>query len=684
MTQLPISHSANDTILLEMGQASFEKMIGEVLKLAREGDILALSTLPLAHASLVDDSFLIGESISSDARGRAILSILAWAVDRLRPDGEQSWVGNAWRNHNILQAFYIEGVRASELAERMAISEQTLYQSRPQAISNVAHILREEIQHPADKQNRQRYALTARYNRHGENEKKLLRIASVFSRSAPVSLLHDLFQKTSENGSSNAGIQTSIHQLIGQSVLIGNDAGTEAVLRPEMRSYLQTLLSPEERGQLHTLAADYYAEKQEFLESAQQLQMAGKAERSAETLILNKQKFFDNLQIEELSEFVGRFSSADLSGNLWAKLKIVAGEIAEFSKEIDVALNEYQQALSAPNVQIKALAYYRRARAFERKNVGESLAHYSYAIRLMEDLLQNSGEEEIPELLAQMYIGRAWIYIQIQPDVEKAVTDLNRSEKLTSEDNRAAWADLHNAYGFFYQSQNGFESASQHFRQAWLAANEVQDITRMTNTAHNLGGLLSKQGDFEQALHYLTQSLELSSKSNNRQMQGLCNLSIGACHFWQDQFAEAIEDYHAAQRVFEETGNHTLALRAYFNLAEAYAELPDLSQARHYFEQGYAQAQTLQDEGAIREFLTLAQSYPNLQTSKIESNLNERQQQALLHIQTDGKITNRGYQDLTEVSQKQAVRDLNEMVELGLIERKGKGRSTHYVVTQGS
>lgn len=685
-----MSIGTNDMILLNMSHAEFEKMISDVLKLARDGDVLALSTMPLAHASLVDDCFFLGEPVSSDARGRAIQSLLTWAVDRLRPSGERSWVANVWRNYNILHAFYIEGGRASALAEKMAISEQTLYQSRPQAIANVAQILREEIQSPTDKQNRQRYALTARYGRHTKDEQALLRIASVFIRSTPVSLLHNLYEQLVDTNGDAPNLQTGIHQLIGHSLLVGNDAGTEVALRPEMRTFLRTLLVPVEREKLHRAAAEYYLQQQEYLEAARQLRTAGVYESAAQILIDYQRKLFDNLQIEELAELVGEFQRTELSLDIWARLKIVAGEIAEFSKEIDLALSEYQHALAAPDIQIKALAYYRRARAFERQNVGESLAHYGYAIRLVEEVVQGESTLGVPhtdehqqplkQLLAQMYIGRAWIYIQMQPDPIKAAADLRQSENLTLEHNRLAWAELHNAYGSFYENENDLEQATQHYRQAWLAANEVQDLARMTNTAHNLGGALSEQGDIEQALHYLQQSLALSSKSNNRQVQGACHLSIGACYFWQNQFAEAIKDYMAARIIAEETGNHALQMRADCNLAEAYAELPDLPMARHYFEQGYAQAQMLKDEGSIRDFLALAESYPNLQQSQNTNHLNERQRQALLHIQTHGQITNRGYQELTEVSQKQAVRDLNEMMELGLIERRGKGRSTHYVV----
>jgi predicted HTH transcriptional regulator len=59
-----------------------------------------------------------------------------------------------------------------------------------------------------------------------------------------------------------------------------------------------------------------------------------------------------------------------------------------------------------------------------------------------------------------------------------------------------------------------------------------------------------------------------------------------------------------------------------------------------------------------------------------------RQQQALAYVQANGEITNRTYQQLTGVSQKQTVRDLNELVEQGVLTRVGNGRATRYVLRE--
>jgi len=60
--------------------------------------------------------------------------------------------------------------------------------------------------------------------------------------------------------------------------------------------------------------------------------------------------------------------------------------------------------------------------------------------------------------------------------------------------------------------------------------------------------------------------------------------------------------------------------------------------------------------------------------------LNKRQQRAVLHVQEHGLITSREYRGINEIGKTMAYRELTDLVERGLLERRGEGRSTHYVL----
>jgi ATP-dependent DNA helicase RecG len=61
-----------------------------------------------------------------------------------------------------------------------------------------------------------------------------------------------------------------------------------------------------------------------------------------------------------------------------------------------------------------------------------------------------------------------------------------------------------------------------------------------------------------------------------------------------------------------------------------------------------------------------------------EKGLSERQITAALYVKAHGQITNTVYQELTGVSKATATRDLEALVQMGVLNREGAGRGTHY------
>jgi predicted HTH transcriptional regulator len=62
--------------------------------------------------------------------------------------------------------------------------------------------------------------------------------------------------------------------------------------------------------------------------------------------------------------------------------------------------------------------------------------------------------------------------------------------------------------------------------------------------------------------------------------------------------------------------------------------------------------------------------------------LNDRQLLAVKYVKSHGRITNADYQQVTGSIRKTAVRDLNALIEKGIIERKGVMKSAHYVLKE--
>ena len=62
--------------------------------------------------------------------------------------------------------------------------------------------------------------------------------------------------------------------------------------------------------------------------------------------------------------------------------------------------------------------------------------------------------------------------------------------------------------------------------------------------------------------------------------------------------------------------------------------------------------------------------------------LNERQVKAVMYAKKNGKITNREYRQINNVSDEGARIDLNIMIKKDILVQKGKGRSVHYVLVK--
>ncbi len=70
---------------------------------------------------------------------------------------------------------------------------------------------------------------------------------------------------------------------------------------------------------------------------------------------------------------------------------------------------------------------------------------------------------------------------------------------------------------------------------------------------------------------------------------------------------------------------------------------------------------------------------PDLGNRLPGSGLRPRQHQAMEFVRLHGFITNKYYSQINGISERQALRELNEMVDTGILSRSGKGRGVHYV-----
>ena len=68
-----------------------------------------------------------------------------------------------------------------------------------------------------------------------------------------------------------------------------------------------------------------------------------------------------------------------------------------------------------------------------------------------------------------------------------------------------------------------------------------------------------------------------------------------------------------------------------------------------------------------------------IEIDDISEQLNERQKNALFHVQKNGQITRKGYVQINHISNTTAYEELRDMMDKSLLDVKGKGRGTKYI-----
>lgn len=86
-------------------------------------------------------------------------------------------------------------------------------------------------------------------------------------------------------------------------------------------------------------------------------------------------------------------------------------------------------------------------------------------------------------------------------------------------------------------------------------------------------------------------------------------------------------------------------------------------------------------EGIIDELLRVQKLLPVISISP-ETKLEDYHLKILDYMKEKGSITNREYAKLIDRAKPTRALDLQELIDLGLIERKGKGRATYYILRE--
>jgi len=354
------------------------------------------------------------------------------------------------------------------------------------------------------------------------------------------------------------------------------------------RKHLSIRLDVQTQREWQRLAAAYCAQKYEYLEAAWHWHAAGEYTRAATLLIEHYRTMVEAGQVQALYTLQAQFHKATLDETTWAQLKIATGRAAFLADHLEQAAALLGEALGAKDSYLKGQALYYRAKVFSNLRFEEALMHYNRGIELIK---ARSREEKFAALLVDLYIGKAWLFIQESEELATALHSLQAAEAGILADDFTRRCDLHNAWARLCSKQQNTPGELEHRQQAWMAAVETQDKELIFKTAHNLGQGYLWAGRYPLALDYLQQARAVAMEIGHRQWEGKSAETLGVWHFFQKQYTEAIAHYQLAYAAYQTTHNANWLGWICFDLAEVYAVLGDVTEGRRYFAEAKRAAQ---------------------------------------------------------------------------------------------
>lgn len=259
----------------------------------------------------------------------------------------------------------------------------------------------------------------------------------------------------------------------------------------------------------------------------------------------------------------------------------------------------------------------------------------------------------------------------------QALTYLNQSRTLALTNGMLDIAALcQEVIGICYFYQADYAAAIHSYEAAYALFAQVQNQTALTNACFNLAEAHAISGNRTQARRYYDEGLALAATLIQTSADAESLLIVQRFAELKQQYPLLLADPDKVnarqQRALAYVRRHgAISNREYRTLngvqnKTAAAELTALAAQQLLMKSG---------QGAA----TVYRLPPTAATvTALPPDLNLRQRQAVAYVQDHGQISNRVYRALTQVGNKAAASDLQELVAKGILIQSGKGPATVY------
>lgn len=231
-------------------------------------------------------------------------------------------------------------------------------------------------------------------------------------------------------------------------------------------------------------------------------------------------------------------------------------------------------------------------------------------------------------LRAKAYLAlRKATILMRQQLLEDAELWLKKSFRLFKKlEEKRGMSKVLNNLGILYEKKNDFEKALEYFFNSLELKKQIGNIIDIARTLHNIGKTYVSMGEFTKALKYLEQSLSLKEKIGNLSSIALTLNEIGVIYLMRGELDSAENTFKRIYKIRRKLGCSNLATPM-INLGLINRYRNKLDEAQKYY---LAALKTAKENG---EWDLLGTIYYNLIDLEVNRNNKEKAQQYLYELE---------------------------------------------------
>ncbi|MFB8792018.1 MAG: tetratricopeptide repeat protein [Potamolinea sp.] len=173
----------------------------------------------------------------------------------------------------------------------------------------------------------------------------------------------------------------------------------------------------------------------------------------------------------------------------------------------------------------------------------------------------------------------------------------------SNEDEKWKFAASLTSLGNAYDSQGQYQQAIDYHQQSLEIEREIGNRRGIAISLNNLGNAYNSQGQYQQAIDYYQQSLEITREIGDRRGIAISLMGLGNAYNSQGQYQQAIDYYQQSLEITREIVDRSGIANSLNNLGSAYYSQGQYQQAINYYQQSLEIKREIGDRSGIANSL---------------------------------------------------------------------------------